>query len=331
MTAIYKLQDFSTIIFNGFDYTIPEDTIKIINIISQQVGSPNYIKTPVFQKKANTGSSENLEKMSGNKKRRGQRQMEVSGDDWETLRTFQATKIEQKTGTEGLINQLRLLLNKLTDKTFIDMHSQIINIIETLIAEKIPEKEMTIIGIAIFDIASTNKFYSRLYAELYADLITRYQFLRPIFDENYNSYLHIFTNIESVDPKIDYDKFCEINKINEKRKAVSTFFVNLMKNNIITQRSLFGLLHTLTNSVIKYVNQENKNNEVDEITENIAILFDKALLEKIYKANDETSTDLLIEGKTIIEVIYALAKSKSKDYKSLSNKSIFKYMDLLEM
>ena len=337
MTTIYKLSTFTTILGNGFDYTIPEDTLKIINSISQQVGSPNYIRTPTFQKKINTtnGSSDSLSDISGklaaNKKRRGQKHMEVTGEDWETIRTFQATKIEQKTGTEGLINQLRLLLNKLTDKTFMDLHSQIIGVIEKLIEERIPEEEMRTIGVAIFEIASTNKFYSRLYAELYADLLTKYKFLRPIFDDNYKSYLQIFTNIETADPKVDYDKFCEVNKINEKRKAVSTFFVNLMKNNIITQQSLFSLLHTLIITVLEFSNEENRKNEIDEITENIAILFNKKLLEKIYESKDATAQSLLINGKTMVDVVLELAKSKSKDYKSLTNKSIFKYMDLLEM
>ena len=53
--------------------------------------------------------------------------MEVSSDDWESIRTFQTTKLEQKTGIEGDINELRLYLNKLTDKTFLDMREKIID------------------------------------------------------------------------------------------------------------------------------------------------------------------------------------------------------------
>ena len=332
MTAVYKLQEFSSIIFSGFDYTIPEETLKLISDISMQVGSPSYIKTPIFQKKINTGnngeSGDNNLKM---KKRKGQKHMEISNDEWESIRTFQVTKIEQKTGTDGLINQLRLFLNKLTDKTFLQIHSEIIVIIESLVNDNTCDQEMTKIGEAIFDIASTNKFYSKLYADLYADLISRYQFLRPVFEHNYSSYLSIFTNIETADPEKDYDKFCEINKINEKRKAVSAFFVNLMANNIVTKESIITLLHTLLSNVIDYAQQENKKNEVDELTENIALLFNKEILEKIYKEKNSVSESFMINGETIIQVVIKLANSKSKDYKSLSNKSIFKYMDLVEM
>jgi hypothetical protein len=331
MTAVYKLQDFSNIMFAGFNYTVPADTLKIISDISMQVGSPSYIKTPTFQKKVTNGENDSQSDSLKNRKRKGQKHMEITNDEWESLRTFQATKIEQKTGTEGLINQLRLSLNKLTDKTFLQIHSEIINIIETLINAETSQEEMTKIGESIFEIASTNKFYSRLYAELFADLISKYQFLRPIFDANYSSYLNIFKNIETADPEKDYDKFCEINKINEKRKAVSTFFVNLMTNGIITKQSIVSLLHALLTNILDYIEKDNKKNEVDELTENIAILFNKEILEKIYKDDDSFSDACMIDDDTIIEVVTKLAKSKSKDYKSLSNKSIFKYMDLVEM
>jgi hypothetical protein len=38
-----------------------------------------------------------------------------------------------------------------------------------------------------------------------------------------------------------------------------------------------------------------------------------------------------ISGKSIVEVVTAFAKCKTKDYTSLSNKAIFKFMDLVEM
>ena len=102
------------------------------------------------------------------------------------------------------------------------------------------------------------------------------------------------------------------------------FFVNLCLNGLITKKSLIEINHTLLKKVLEYINISDKKNEVDELTENIAILYNK----EIYDLNNN---NLLINGKTILETITDLAKSKSKDYKSLSNKAIFKYMDLIEM
>jgi len=333
----YKLSDFMNITFSGFDYAVPEATIKLIHSLAQQVGSPTYIKTPTFQKNINHNENSFVTNTNGtgftsntNKKRKGYKHMEVTPDEWNTLRTFQATKIEKKTGIDGQINHLRLLLNKLTDKTFIEIDNQIVEIIESLLADTVPEEELNIIGLAIFEIASTNKFYSRLYADLYAELIQRYDFLRPIFQKNYDEYLNIFSNIEIGDPNVDYDKFCEINKINEKRKAVSTFFMNLAANNIVTKSSIVNILRQLLEAVLIYIEQEDKINEVQELTENIAILFNKEMIEKMLHES-ENKANCMIKENNIIETIMLLAKSKSKNYKSLSNKSIFKYMDLIEM
>ena len=329
MTA-YKLSDFSTIKENGFNYTVPQEVIKVIYSLSIQVGSPTYIKTPIFQKKTNLGDKSFAGGNYANKKRKGYKNMEVDNDDWETIRTFQATKIEKKTGIDNQINQLRLLLNKLTDKTFIEIHGQIINIIEKLVEDKIGDDEMNTIGLSIFEIASTNKFYSRMYADLYADLIHRYEFLKPIFQKNYDEYINIFNNIETADPSVDYNKFCEVNKTNEKRKAVSTFFVNLMTNNVVTKSSIVAILRSLLVMVVGLINEENKIDEVHELTENIIILFKKDLIETVISESDDSS-EYTINDETMISLVERLAKSKAKNYKSLSSKSIFKYMDLLGM
>ena len=60
------------------------------------------------------------------------------------------------------------------------------------------------------------------------------------------------------------------------------------------------------------------------------------MLNEIYKSdftdeNDEGDEYSLIEGYTIGEVIEKIAKSKVKDYKSLTNKTLFKFMDMIDM
>ena len=69
------------------------------------------------------------------------------------------------------------------------------------------------------------------------------------------------------------------------------------------------------------------NQIIDELTENIAILFNKDMIDEV----SNNSKELCINGKTILEIINNLAKTKAKDHQSLSNKAIFKFMDLIEM
>ena len=54
----YNLETINDIIFQGFDYSLPEKTMKIISEIALQVGAPDYVRTPVFQKRENPLKSE---------------------------------------------------------------------------------------------------------------------------------------------------------------------------------------------------------------------------------------------------------------------------------
>ena len=183
----------------------------------------------------------------------------------------------------------------------------------------------------IYEISSTNKFYSKIFADLFAELMTKYDWLKKIFDNGYNNIMEQYKNIKYVDPDVDYDKFCDMNKINEKRKAITTFFVNLSLNGYIPSNGIVNILKKLLELVMNLVELNDKKNEVDELTENIAILFNKDIMELLIKSQNYIETDYLINDISIIETITKLAKSKSKDYVSLSNKAIFKYMDLIEM
>jgi hypothetical protein len=108
----YSLKDFQNIIFNGFQLELPNTTLKLINELSNEVGSPTYIKTPIFQKREQSTnivnplklnvSKEDLTKImtgrtengsSYNKKKRGKNVEVVNDEDWETIRTFHTTKM----------------------------------------------------------------------------------------------------------------------------------------------------------------------------------------------------------------------------------------------
>ena len=74
--------------------------------------------------------------------------------------------------------------------------------------------------------------------------------MNTIFEANLSKFLELFQKIEYVDSSKDYNRFCEINKDNEKRKALSAFFVNLTHNGIISQDKLFELTGNLLNQLI---------------------------------------------------------------------------------
>jgi hypothetical protein len=319
----YTLDDFQTILFNGFKYDFPPETLQIISGLATEVGSPNYVKTPVFQKRENSLKSEESFKLGGKKNNKAK---EILNDeDWDTLRTFQPTKIEEKKCIDSQIDLIRSYLNKLTDKNYLDMRTKITNIMDTLIEENVEQEKWLKLGTTIFDIASTNRFYSKIYADLYTDLIQKYKMMCEIFDSNFSTFLQLFDTIEYVDSSVDYDKFCKINKDNEKRKSLASFFMNLMGNKVIEKNAIIAITHNLLNQIYTFIAMENKKNEVDELSENVAIFYKRALFEEY------DNTYELIDGKTIPQIIEMLARSKVKTYPSLTNKTIFKFMDLIEM
>jgi hypothetical protein len=149
--------------------------------------------------------------------------------------------------------------------------------------------------------------------------------MKLAYEENLTRFTDLFNNIEYVDPNENYDRFCEINKINEKRKSLASFYLNLMLNGIISKTQIIKITRNLLDNIYKFISIDNKKNEVDELTETIAILYQKNL----YENNEEKYEQ--IDGCSINEIIEKIAKSNVKDYKSLTNKSLFKFMDLIDM
>jgi hypothetical protein len=309
----YNLNEFSEISLSGFKYIIPDKTIEIINYLTYQVGSTNVITSNLFEKKESNIDLTTIV----NKKRKNN-----NNDEWETIRSFQPTKIEQKLGFDADIDKIRLYFNKLTDKTFVDMREKIINQIEQMTTN---EEDKNTIAVIIYELSSSNKFYSKIFTDLYSELATSYDWIKAVFNARYANIMSQYNNIEYIDSDKDYNKFCDMNKTNDKRKSTTLFLVNLANNGFISKIGVFNILKQLLQTVLIMITQIDKKNEVDELTENIAILFNKEIIEGFNKEEH------YIDGNNVIAVITNLAKCKVKEYPSLSNKTIFKCMDLVEI
>ncbi len=333
----YSHSEIEGIAFNGFSYTIPQETLDIISTLSVKVGSPAYIKTPVFLKRDQTqgqqGQQGQQQKQAPVRKRRPK---ELSNTEWESQTQEQGQQgqqddhgsslsaLTQKDGIESHINKIRVCLNKISEPTYTSILAQIKDLLSADVLENKGEDNLYKIGNAIFEIASNNKFFSRLYANVYTELMKTFPQLRDIFSKNYDSYLSLFKNIAYVDPDVNYDQFCLNNVENEKRKAVSAFFVNLTLNEVIPPQNIMVILKELFESVMSLMVQPNKTNEVCELIENIAILYNAQL--KPFCVDISISSG---DGETLMtDIIKQLAKSKVRTYPSLSSKSIFKCMDL---
>jgi Fe-S cluster biosynthesis and repair protein YggX len=319
---IYSLDTINEIKFNGFNYKLSDETLRVISEIALQVGSPDYVKTPIFKKREIIIKTE--PKL---KKNKGKYPEIISDDEWNNVKQKQTLLNNEKNVFDTQIDIIRVFLNKLTDKNYIDIRNKIIEVIDSII-EDTNIQNIIQLSTIIFEIASTNRFYSKIYADLYTDLSVKYTIMMTTFEVNLHQFTELFNNIEYIEPNVNYDKFCEINKINEKRKSLAAFYINLMLNNIIKKQTIIDITRNLLSQLYNFISLDNKKNEVDELCETIFILYKKDL----YIENNENEIYYKnIEGYNINEIIKIIASSKVKDYKSLTNKTLFKFMDLKDM
>jgi len=285
------------------------DVIEKINRLAKRVGAPSYQKTPVFKR--------------NNYNKRPVKKDGISASDWQTIRNFKTTKLEKNTeGIDAQMDRIRSALNKLTDKTYDIMLEDIIVIMKDIDKENLAQDTASFeqIGESIFEIGSFNKFWSPLYGRLYKDLIEKFPFMKDICIKNFKSFKSLFETINYCDANINYDKFCEYNKENEKRRALSSFFVICAGLDIIDKDAMLNIIIGFIDKVKHDISLENKTNNIEEIVQNISIMI----------ASGKKFIKDVPQYKHILQEIEHFANLNHKKYPSLSNKIVFKFMDLLE-
>jgi hypothetical protein len=302
----YTLDDFHTYTRQMNELILDDDTIKIINGIAQRVGAPEYQKTPVFARR-----ERNEQRPQKNR---------ITMADWEEMRNFKKTTIvKSETHVDKVIDDIRLALNKITESNFASIKEEIIALLEKALSVEHSDDDLLKIGESIFEIGSMNKFWTELYAKLYKDLLDTFPIMKGISERNFVNFGKLFDNIRYASPDDNYDLFCQVNKENDRRKAISSFFVNLMGQNIISGNSLGTIIDNLVNMIKTLINTEGNKDQVDEISENVFIIMDKGY-------------DMLKESWSNFEdvnnYLNSITNMKKKDYPSLTNKTIFKFMDL---
>jgi hypothetical protein len=240
---------------------------------------------------------------------------------WETISAIKPNIMKiSKEGFEKQLSDLRSALNKLSTKTYDTLKIKIIDQVKEIMDEAMVENVQKIVEF-IFDTAISNKFYSELYSQLYKELIDIFPIFKDVIEPFLKQYTESIHMICVVDQNEDYDGFCENNKKNEKRKATTVFMANLLKTQVISEPVVIDMIMSMQELSEKYIEEENRKPEVEEITENLFLLI----------TSTPTSLKTADLWKTKIEPdIRKFAAYKSKDKTSLSNRVVFKYMDIVE-
>jgi len=315
---VYQLADFEAIKWNGFECELPECVINLVSRIADQVGAPSYVKTPIFPKR---------DKEKGHADEQPQQRKprstasEITSDDWEIIRRFQATELQKREGIDAHLDSIRSDLNKITDKTFDEVFVALCSRIDQLT----DVSDVQTVGAAIFNTASSNHFFSAVYARLFHQLLQKYDAVfKGVFETNFDQFIGLFGSIEHADAKKDYNRFCEVNKTNDKRRAMSMFIVNLMKVGVVTTTQTLDIVQQLQTLIQEHMRQTDRANEVEELTENLFIILKDAHPYLSRSHNEEWES-------VVLELEYnSKLKPKNAKYPSITNKTIFKHMDILD-
>jgi len=308
---IYTFTDIDNISNDGFELRLPDETINYIALIADQVGDPTYIRTPIFYKKSKRKLSKQLTD--------------------EELANFEPTvfkKIDSidanstEFNCEKCTNDIKMFLNKISAKTYEKMKENIENSLTELIKYDNDDKEkLSEICEFIFNYATNNKFNAKVYAELYHYLMGEYDILEDLFMTKFDNYVDLFKNIESGNQNEDYDKFCKLNKINEKRRALSLFIVQLIKLNVIKPSKIIDIILNLQTDLMYSVEWNQETHKCEEMCENIYI-FISNLTEELMK---EESWNVIYSNLVIVK------NYDIKEVLSMSNKIKFRHMDILDV
>ena len=308
----YPLSQILHIVGNMNGYVLSQEISDRIGDLSNKVGAPTYNRTPVFHKHRDETKI---------KKKPKQKNQEINDADWETIRNFQVTEREQKDGIDKLIDDIRRELNKLSDKNYDKISDRIkICLVDMVKCEGFGSIHKEAIALLIFDIATTNKFYSALYARLYKELVVDYDFIEVAFEKKFSEFNQLFKHIQYVNPDEDYNLFCKINKENESRRALSLFIVNMVKLDVLSNDYLVDIINELTVLITSKIATVDCKEQVNELSENIYTLVTESYT--FIKSHNDFGN--------IMDHIKFIKSQKSHNHLSLSSKSVFKYMDMFD-
>lgn len=318
----YNLDDYANI-EESLTYELSEEILQIIENLSIDVDE--YIKTlPVT-------TNDNYDDKRRNRRNYKNHSKGQSSNDatWSKKEPFKATKIERKEEKDKYLEEFASMLNKITKKTYESHHDKIFNLLDNVLQDDSDsedesdsnENEYSQISDTLFDIIKRVRMGFDIYGTLFKDMVTKY----PMFVESVGTqiklYLDSYSDIQDIDPNTAYDAYCDMNKMNDKRRSMSHFIVELYKNKLLPELELQQIIQSRVQIVLDNIDIEGKTSLIEEITENLFIFITNV------KGNVNFELDEWVQ---ILENIAKCSKLKAREHKSISSRMIFKYMDIID-
>ncbi len=309
---------------NNNNYVLPQPIIEQIAVLFDCIGfSNNTQNTYVNQYNAAPTHKPAPTEYDGRANFLKQQARKQQPPAWKTKPAFAVTKFALLDENENNIDELRIELNKITEKTLDTRISKIIELLNTIIETSSNNSDDNAIPPYIndaftmfFETAITNK-NPVLYANFFKIIYENFKdFMSTFMQQTYNAYVASFNNIVDV-PESDYNDFCDFTAANARRKNISALFAKIAVSNFIegwNKDFMETLLTNLFTQVIEKVEIKQKQKEVEEITENIVMLI--------------TSLGTFIDKTVYTHFVENINSMKPAEKPGLTSRTKFKYMDL---
>lgn len=244
---------------------------------------------------------------------------------WRKNEPFKTTVFEKKEGTESFLNNLRGVLNKISNKNYLEQEEKVQNIINNIIELKDDDKEtidekFNKIFEVFYRVLINNKVYTNLYVQLFNFLCDEYYQFEDYMEVLIEKYKKSIQEFEYVDSDEDYDRYCAINKINEERKCLYGFLICISGNEICSFSDILDINNILFSYLEDNIENKEKLHINEEIVENISV-FVKEGKQKILKDVSKFSIE---------ENLNYYSELKFKKNTGYSTRMKFKFMDLVE-
>ena len=206
------------------------------------------------------------------------------------------------------LDDIRKNMNKISDRTFDALKDKII--------DDVRSADVAIVGDLLFTIASGNAFYSRLYASLYKILCDTFDGIDPPKTPAF-----VFAKpFEYCSPNEDYDKYCEITKANEQRRALALFCVNLLNEDATDDTIVLELIDTIRTRFLESIVAPETKPVADELSELLYVVLVNAKAR--LRSHDRWGS--------YVAHVEDVTKMKQTPDNGITSKCIFKHMDLLD-
>lgn len=345
-TITAKLYDDLMFNQNG-GYTLPEFVLSAIKVLCDEIGYTGSTQqnTYINQYNANAMAAEKPQKPKDNSEWNSKINRKTGGgsnnnnrngggggggsNDWKLKSGFALTKFAALDNSQQLIGEIRTDMNKLSEKNLLPkletLKKHVNEIMDSSDSDndsdgnnEQPSKITKIMDVIYA--SSVNYKLPLLYSRAYETVYEMYpEEVAAFIEDKLKKHSESMENIIDVSEK-DYDKFCEFNLENNIRKNFTTLLCEIAKQGKISTVPVIrmtGILSNLLEQVLAKIDHKIKQKEVEEITENIVLIF--------------ASLGKMVEKEKYLPTIQTIVGYKSGEKPGLSSRTKFKYMDLANL